>query len=159
MVWIEISQMPWPCGAEARSPLMQWCGLKFIYFFWKGLLFDRHHWCSGVDWNRTGSKTVWRRISVTTDAVVWIETFSNGRKSVTTDAVVWIEIVKVKTTDQMPRGHHWCSGVDWNRRWSRTEIRAISHHWCSGVDWNRNTVTGLVRQPVTTDAVVWIEIL
>ncbi len=49
-------------------------------------------------------------MEVTTDAVVWIEiglnTFSNGRKSVTTDAVVWIEIVKVKTTDQMPRGHH-----------------------------------------------------
>ena len=118
---------------------MQWCGLKSEY----NRLF---HTC----------------VEVTTDAVVWIEiglnTFSNGRKSVTTDAVVWIENVKVKTTDQMPRGHHWCSGVDWNRRWSRTEIRAISHHWCSGVDWNRNTVTGLVRQPVTTDAVVWIEI-
>ena len=87
VVWIEIGLAVKLSEDASVSPLMQWCGVKSEY----NRLF---HTC----------------VEVTTDAVVWIEiglnTFSNGRKSVTTDAVVWIEIVKVKTTDQMPRGHH-----------------------------------------------------
>ena len=87
VVWIEIGLAVKLSEDASVSPLMQWCGLKYKV-----------------------SSFIMKKVSVTTDAVVWIEiglnTFSNGRKSVTTDAVVWIEIVKVKTTDQMPRGHH-----------------------------------------------------
>ena len=49
VVWIEIS---WAYGNwwAATSPLMQWCGLKFVPpRVWPPLF--GHHWCSGVDWN------------------------------------------------------------------------------------------------------------
>ena len=67
-------------GAESlgpSSPLMQWCGLKFLEHMVIGEQ-QRHHWCSGGDWNLF-PREYGRPSLVTTDAVVWIEIFT--RKS------------------------------------------------------------------------------
>ena len=120
---------------------MQWCGLKFPMLEICQRYSRRHHWCSGVDWN-----------------------------------------IFLAADPQAEVRHHWCSGVDWNSPVLKLIDTAESHHWCSGVDWNIEFASIFIEETssplmqwcglkfvlfivmipqsfVTTDAVVWIEII
>ena len=95
--------------------------------------------------------------------------------------MVWIEIFSPVAISLIYRCHHWCSGVDWNSMTGRGSWRLWKSplmQWCglksiTGM-WFLNSHQSPLMQwcglklcfpllrfcngPVTTDAVVWIEI-
>ena len=138
VVWIEI--LYWPITKLViLSPLMQWCGLKF----WDDVPYLLCRESPLMQWCGLKYRAAQRLFTLDKSPLMQ-----------------WCGLKCHNLADlQKIFRHHWCSGVDWNLQPSG-EITVIRcHHWCSGVDWNSGTSIWTVVSTVTTDAVVWIEIL
>ena len=122
-----------------------------------------HHWYSGVDWNICG--TVYRLCwSVTTDTVVWIEIFFRQVSAffhMRSPLIQWcgLKLALLATWASSQPCHHWYSGVDWNTLLLLCLKSPYCHHWYSGVDWNWSAWGLCGWWQVTTDTVVWIEMV
>ena len=121
-----------------------------------------HHWCSGVDWNE--KLICLFSLSLMSPLMQWCGLKCHNLADLQKifrhhwcSGVDWNLQPSGEIT--VIRCHHWCSGVDWNGGYFIIWYRIIRHHWCSGVDWNSGTSIWTVVSTVTTDAVVWIEIL